>query len=50
MRDAIIGQKDASQLYMILKGTGYRRLRESAMDMAEAGLTAIDEADRTTGG
>ena len=50
VRDAIIGQKDASQLYMILKGTGYRRLRESAMDVAEAGLSTIDEADRTTGG
>ena len=50
VRDAIIGMKDASALYQILKGTGYRRLRESAMDLAEQGLTTVDEADRVTGG
>ena len=50
VRDAIIGMKDASALYTILKGTGYRRLRDSAMDLAEQGLTTIDEADRVTGG
>src|SRR5690606_29241541 len=50
VRDAVIGQKDASQLYGILKGTGYRRLKDSAMDLAEQGLTTVDEADRVSGG
>ncbi len=50
MRDAIIAQTDASQLYGILKQTGYRRLRDAAVDLAEQGLTTMDEADRVAGG
>lgn len=50
VRDVVIAQKDPGELFGILKGTGFRRLKESAMDMVEAGLTTIDEADRVTGG
>lgn len=50
VRDTVIAQKDANQLYGILKSTGYRRLRDAAIDLAEQGLTTLDEADRVTGG
>ena len=49
VRDAVIGQKDAGALYGVLRSTGYRRLKDAAMDLVAEGLTTLDEADRVTG-
>ena len=49
VRDAVIGQKDPAELYNVLRATGYRRLKDAAMDLVVAGDTTLDEADRVTG-
>ena len=49
IRDAIIAQKEASDLYMTLKKTGFRRLKDSVYDLVQAGKTSLEEADRVVG-
>ena len=49
VRDAILSNKDAASLYGTLKETGFRRLKENVLDLAEEGVTTLDEADRVAG-
>ena len=49
VREAILGNKDAGELYGTLRAGGFKRLRDSALDLAEAGETTLDEADRAAG-
>ena len=49
VRDAIMGRQDANELYGVLKASGFKRLREQALDLAAAGETTLDEADRAAG-
>ncbi len=46
VRDGILSGADASKLYATLRGTGYRRLREVALELALQGETTFDEADK----
>ncbi|MEM7809166.1 MAG: ATPase, T2SS/T4P/T4SS family [Planctomycetota bacterium] len=46
VRDGILSGANASELYATLRGTGYRRLREVALELALAGETTFDEADK----
>lgn len=49
VKDAILANKDASHLHATLRGTGFKQLRDMALDLAEAGVTTLDEADRAAG-
>jgi general secretion pathway protein E len=49
VRDALMGNAEAGALHATLRGTGFRRLKDVALDLAEAGETTLDEADRVAG-
>jgi general secretion pathway protein E len=46
VRDAVLTKQDAASLYGVLKGTGFKRLRDAALDLAASGETTFDEAER----
>jgi type II secretory ATPase GspE/PulE/Tfp pilus assembly ATPase PilB-like protein len=46
VRDAILGGADAGKLHLALRQTGYKRLKDAALDKAAAGETTLEEADK----